>query len=44
MVLQRKKSCALLEQLRCVDRASTGMNMGKIDKEVWRAVLLEMLA
>ena len=32
----------LLDQLRCVDQVRLGKKMGKIDEEVWHAVLLEL--
>ena len=42
VIFQRKKACIPLDQLRCVDQVRLGKKMGKIDEDVWHAVLLEL--
>ena len=44
VVIQRKNARILLDQLRCVDQVRLGKKTGKIDEDVWHAVLLELLA
>ena len=42
VIFQRKKARILLDQLRCVDQTRLGKKIGKIDEDVWHAVLLEL--
>jgi mRNA interferase MazF len=44
LIFQARSARILLDQLRSLDKARLGQQMGQIEAMAWRGVLLEMLA